>query len=78
MRFEEVSPDCGQRVKLDENFNSTIINSPNYPNIPPSKIECVWTFITNGQHRLQIDFLERFDLAISDEYVAASYLLCFL
>lgn len=70
MIFEEVSPSCGSRVKLDERFETTTISSPNYPNIPPSKIECVWTFVTNGEHRLQIDFLERFDLSSSTKSVS--------
>ncbi|KAK6644342.1 hypothetical protein RUM43_000609 [Polyplax serrata] len=73
MKFEEVSPECGRRIKLDDDFNVTIISSPNYPNIPPSKIECVWTFSTTGGHRLQIDFVDRFDLTSSrscdEEYV---------
>ncbi|XP_071057045.1 cubilin homolog [Onthophagus taurus] len=73
LTFKEVSFDCGGKLILTEFENSTIINSPNYPNIPQPHIECIWIIRAPPGESIRFDFLERFDLTNSinckDEYV---------
>lgn len=72
LRYEEVSFDCGGRVVFNGE-NSSIIQTPNYPNIPHPHIECVWTIIVPSGELIQVDFIERFDVMASkncdQEYV---------
>lgn len=62
LKYRQVEYDCGGSFTLDYVNNSTIITSPNYPNIPSAHIECVWRVTAPNGELLKIDFLERFDL----------------
>lgn len=66
LRYEEVTFDCGGTI-IFNGENSTIINTPNYPNIPHPHIECVWTVIVPSGELIQVDFIERFDVTNSKE-----------
>lgn len=63
LRYYEVQHSCGGQIKLTSLLSSTVISSPNYPNIPQPHIECVWTIIGPMGEKMRMDFLERFDLA---------------
>uniref|UniRef100_A0A1B0D3H0 Uncharacterized protein n=1 Tax=Phlebotomus papatasi TaxID=29031 RepID=A0A1B0D3H0_PHLPP len=65
MTYQEVSLSCGGTIHLTEYINSTVITSPNYPNIPHPHTECVWLFFAPNGESMKIDFLERFDLTKS-------------
>lgn len=62
LRYEQVEYDCGGSFTLDYMRNSTIISTPNYPNIPNAHIECVWRITAPNGELLKVEFLERFDL----------------
>lgn len=62
LKYRQIEYDCGGSLTLDYVTNSTIINSPNYPNIPSAHIECVWRVTAPNGELLKIEFLERFDL----------------
>lgn len=65
LTYQEVSLTCGGTIHLTEYINSTVITSPNYPNIPHPHTECVWLFFAPNGESMKIDFLERFDLTKS-------------
>lgn len=65
LRYYEVQHQCGGEIKLLASNSSTIISSPNYPNIPPPHIECTWTIIGPIGEQIRIDFVDRFDLTHS-------------
>lgn len=73
LRYYEVQHDCGGQIRLTSRNNSIIITTPNYPNIPPSHIDCTWTVLAPIGERIRVDFIDRFDLSFSptcaDEYV---------
>ena len=73
LRYYEVQHDCGGQHRLSFDNNSVIINSPNFPKIPPAHIDCTWTIIAPAGKRMRIDFIERFDLTFDrdckQEYV---------
>ncbi|KAJ8670094.1 hypothetical protein QAD02_001353 [Eretmocerus hayati] len=65
--FRELSHDCGGRFTLSAKDNpQEELSSPNYPNIPSPHTECIWTFMSTDEHRLSIHFMDRFDLASSE------------
>ncbi|XP_058802311.1 cubilin [Phymastichus coffea] len=70
--FKELGHDCGGRFDLSRK-SEIEITSPNYPNIPTPHTECFWTFMSVDEQRMAIHFVERFDLAFSEncekEYV---------
>lgn len=66
--YRELGHDCGGRITFTKETESRQeITSPNYPNIPSPHIECIWTFMSTEENRLSIHFLDRFDLAFSEE-----------
>lgn len=65
IEYRQVEHDCGGEIILAANFNSTTISSPNYPNIPAPFIECIWKISAPNGELIKIDFIERFDLAVS-------------
>lgn len=71
--YRQVEHNCGGEITLTSNNNSTIINTPNYPNIPLPFIECIWRIAAPNGELIIIEFLERFDLTSSrnctQEYV---------
>lgn len=72
LRYYEVQYECGGQIKLTSSVPSAIITTPNYPNIPESHIQCIWTLIAPVGQQMRIDFLERFDLmhgSCSKEYL---------
>ncbi|XP_055295203.1 cubilin homolog [Sitodiplosis mosellana] len=73
LTYEQVEYDCGGSFTLDHNTNSTIISTPNYPNIPSAHIECVWRVTAPNGELMKIEFLQRFDLTstanCTSEYV---------
>lgn len=72
IRYFEVQHECGGQVTLSSVYASSIINSPNFPNIPHPHIECTWIIIAPVGEQIRIDFVERFDLT-SDEVCAKEY-----
>ncbi|XP_068906568.1 cubilin-like isoform X2 [Tenebrio molitor] len=67
LRYREVSHSCGGEIALTSFANSTIIMSPNYPNIPPAHVECSWRIRGPPGEVLRIDFIDRFDLTFVDQ-----------
>ncbi|KAH0809453.1 hypothetical protein GEV33_013339 [Tenebrio molitor] len=67
LRYREVSHSCGGEIALTSFANSTIIMSPNYPNIPPAHVECSWRIIGPPGEVLRIDFIDRFDLTFANQ-----------
>lgn len=71
--YSQVEHDCGGEISLSASLNSTIISSPNYPNIPNPFIECIWKVTVPNGDLIVVDFLDRFDLTTtrncSKEYV---------
>ncbi|XP_011500246.1 PREDICTED: cubilin-like, partial [Ceratosolen solmsi marchali] len=67
LAFRELGHDCGGRFELSAmTASQQEITSPNYPNIPTPHTECFWTFMNTNENRLTINFLDRFDLAFSE------------
>lgn len=73
LKYQQLEHECGGTLTLDYSNNSTIITSPNYPNIPNPHIDCVWRITAPNGELLKIEFLERFDLTstptCSSEYL---------
>ena len=67
MRYREVSYACGGEITLNQFENVTEISSPNYPQIPPPHIECVWRIIGPPGEIIRIDFPFRFDVTNDKE-----------
>ncbi|KAJ3659671.1 hypothetical protein Zmor_011346 [Zophobas morio] len=67
MRYREVSYACGGEITLNQFENVTEISSPNYPQIPPPHIECVWRIIAPPGEIIRIDFPFRFDVTNDKE-----------
>ncbi|XP_059613843.1 cubilin homolog [Phlebotomus argentipes] len=65
MTYREVNLACGGTIHLTEDVNSTVITSPNYPNIPHPHTECVWLIFAPNGESMNVDFEERFDLTRS-------------
>lgn len=63
LKYKQIEHDCGGSLMLDDTTNSTIITTPNYPNIPSAFIECLWRVTAPNGELLKIEFLERFDLS---------------
>jgi cubilin len=76
IRYYEVQENCGGHIKLSASNRSIVISTPNYPNIPPPHIECIWTVLVPSGERVRIDFIERFDVTFGPncekEYVELS------
>ncbi|KAL3290304.1 hypothetical protein HHI36_023648 [Cryptolaemus montrouzieri] len=68
--FTEVTYACGGNIELTTFENSTIISSPNYPNIPSPHIDCIWVVRSPPGTAIQLDFKERFDLTQSTDCVS--------
>lgn len=77
LRYDEVTFDCGGTVTFNGE-NSTIIHTPNYPNIPHPHIECVWSIVVPSGELIHVDFIERFDITNTNqceqEYVEVSFI----
>lgn len=56
LKYTEISQECGGQLKLTQFANSTILQSPNFPEIPPPHIECAWTIYGIPGERIKIDF----------------------
>ncbi|PNF23973.1 hypothetical protein B7P43_G09286 [Cryptotermes secundus] len=65
--YREVSVACGGRIVLSAEYDSTVIMSPRYPNVPPPHTECEWIFMAPAGERLHLEFLERFDVTSSPD-----------
>ncbi|KAI5725404.1 hypothetical protein M8J77_014895 [Diaphorina citri] len=66
LSFEETSVSCGGEVILYEGGNTwASLTSPNYPDPPPTHVECTWTILAPPHKKLQIEFDENFDLKSS-------------
>jgi len=48
-----VSPGCGGRLYME----SGAFNSPNYPDVYPPNVECVWTITSSPGNRVQLSFM---------------------
>lgn len=56
LKYREISQECGGQITLTQFANSTILQSPNHPEIPPPHIECAWTIFGTPGERIRIDF----------------------
>ncbi|ODM98815.1 Cubilin [Orchesella cincta] len=65
LTYEEVSLGCGGSVLLSDDTPSTIISSPNFPQIPPPYTECEWVFTAPQGEAVQVTFMMSFQLTIS-------------
>ncbi|CAH2083519.1 unnamed protein product [Euphydryas editha] len=65
--YEEKNIECGLTSSLNADHTWEIITSPNYPSVPVPYTECIWTFTGPPGEILRIDFLERFDLEVSEQ-----------
>lgn len=71
LHYEQVEYGCGGNVVLDRYSNpSTIITTPNYPNIPDPHIECIWRVSAANGDLLKIEFVERFDLTLTPNCIS--------
>ena len=61
-RYRETTFGCGGQILLSADQADFDFSSPNYPNVPPPHAECVWVITAPPGKRVQIDFLERFDV----------------
>ncbi len=46
-------PGCGGHLYME----SGAFNSPNYPDVYPPNVECVWTITSSPGNRLQLSFM---------------------
>ncbi|XP_040577951.1 cubilin [Lepeophtheirus salmonis] len=60
--YRELSISCGEFIHLSSHMKETILTSPNYPNVPQAHSECYWKIVTVPGKRIQLDFLESFDV----------------
>lgn len=67
LRYQQIEHDCGGYLTLNYNTNTTIITTPNYPNIPSPHIECIWRVTAPSEELLKIEFLERFDMTTTPQ-----------
>ncbi|OXA47104.1 Cubilin [Folsomia candida] len=63
--YEEVGAGCGGEIYLTDQVPSTIISSPNFPNIPPPFTECEWRISVPQGEAVQLRFLLQFDFDLS-------------
>lgn len=64
--YDEISQECGGQIILTESAPSTVLQSPNYPQIPFPHTECTWTILGIPGERIKIDF-EFLDLTRSTD-----------
>lgn len=62
LHYKQTEFGCGGQIRLIESDRQVEIMSPNHPNMPPPNSECIWFVIAPSEHRIQVDFVERFDL----------------
>ena len=62
---------------LTNHIRNGHFTSPNYPNSYPHNIDCMWTITVPTDKRVQVDFIEIFDIEPVPEYVACC-LCCLL
>ena len=71
MYFKQTDFGCGGQVRLSPEEPEVDIISLNYPNVPPPHAECIWSVIAPNEHRIQVDFVEQFDIKPSTNCVMA-------
>lgn len=67
LKYEELSYLCDKDIILTNSNNRTEIMSPNYPNVPPTHIECKWRVRAPPGETIRVDFEERFDLSYEEK-----------
>ncbi|XP_055528454.1 cubilin homolog [Wyeomyia smithii] len=71
LSYREIGMQCGGRVVLRK-INSTVITTPNFPEVPYTHSECIWTVLAPAGETMKYEF-ERFNLKYSlgcrNEYV---------
>lgn len=67
LRYYEVQHECGGEIRLTAGNSSTVITTPNYPNIPHSHIDCLWTILAPIGESIRVDFVDRFDLTYAPD-----------
>ena len=65
--FRQTEHGCGGHVRLTETMPEIEVSSPNHPNMPPAHSECIWNIMAPPEHRIQADFVERFDIRPSSQ-----------
>jgi len=64
--FEEKSINCREHIYLNNEYNTTQITSPSYPNIPPAHIECIWTVMVPSGERISA-YMEDMNFMVGNE-----------
>ena len=62
LSFSEVSITCGGELYLDLATTSGTFTSPNYPDSYPHNVDCVWVITAPANLRIQLDFIESFEI----------------
>nr|XP_040240535.2 cubilin homolog [Anopheles coluzzii] len=57
--YREVGIECGGDLVLTAQSNSTIIATPNYPNVPPPHTECFWKVLAPAGELLRVELLSQ-------------------
>ncbi|XP_075972498.1 cubilin homolog [Anticarsia gemmatalis] len=65
--YEENHVDCGTTSLLTADHSWEIITTPNYPSQPIPYTECEWSFTGPPGEIIRIDFIDRFDVADTDD-----------
>ncbi|XP_055632024.1 cubilin homolog [Toxorhynchites rutilus septentrionalis] len=69
--YREVGPQCGGQILLTK-INSTVVATPNFPEIPHPHTECVWTVMAPSGEIMKYSFERlslRYSVGCSSEYV---------
>uniref|UniRef100_A0A182NM22 Cubilin n=1 Tax=Anopheles dirus TaxID=7168 RepID=A0A182NM22_9DIPT len=54
--YREVGIECGGDIVLSAQYNSTVITTPNYPEVPPPHTECYWKVLAPAGQLLWVEF----------------------
>ncbi|XP_052856054.1 cubilin homolog [Drosophila gunungcola] len=76
-RFEEVDLGCSAGIELSADGGEEFISSPAYPDIPKPHTECMWTVRAPIQHRIVLNFEDKFDLDSKDSDCLDEYVQVF-
>ncbi|XP_070174131.1 cubilin-like [Littorina saxatilis] len=58
----EVSVTCGGSLTLTSAITSGYFTTPNYPQPYPHNVECIWVITAPASERVQVDFVEAFNI----------------
>ncbi|KAJ8306835.1 hypothetical protein KUTeg_014919 [Tegillarca granosa] len=62
LRFSEIQVTCGGHIALTNEISSGFFMSPGFPGNYPHNVDCTWIITASALHRIQIDFVEGFNI----------------